>query len=225
MRCRPWISTRDGETIDSPSVRPVMNSVSHLGVPTMGTTDSAFYVTGGTLRADAPVTSNGMPSRVARQPASGGILLRADFPANGQIVVDGAHGPKAPGAGHSRGGLDLTSIGQKSDARAMVRRFADSLGSSNTPGERNRRFLVGPRNAGSLPAIHYRDSGDHLAEIAGGRTGRSSERGQDSHGCRGSSGARDFRGQVDVVRSLAFSTDEFFAAIRECHTRRPEDPV
>jgi len=28
---------------------------------------------------------------------------------------------------------------------------------------------------------------------------------------------------VDVVRSLPFSTDEFFAAIHECSNRRPED--
>jgi hypothetical protein len=33
-----------------------------------------------------------------------------------------------------------------------------------------------------------------------------------------------FIDEVDTVRSLPFSTDEFFAAIRECYNRRPEDP-
>jgi WD40 repeat protein len=33
-----------------------------------------------------------------------------------------------------------------------------------------------------------------------------------------------FVDEVDLVRSLPFSTDEFFAAIRECYTRRAQDP-
>ncbi len=33
-----------------------------------------------------------------------------------------------------------------------------------------------------------------------------------------------FVDEIDVVRSLGFSTDEFFAAIRECHNRRAADP-
>ena len=34
-----------------------------------------------------------------------------------------------------------------------------------------------------------------------------------------------FVDELDIVRSLPFSTDEFFAAIRECHQRRAQDPV
>jgi WD40 repeat protein len=33
-----------------------------------------------------------------------------------------------------------------------------------------------------------------------------------------------FIDEIDVVRSLPFSTDEFFAAIRECYNRRTDDP-
>src|SRR2546427_715469 len=33
-----------------------------------------------------------------------------------------------------------------------------------------------------------------------------------------------FLDEIDSVRSLPFSTDEFFAAIRECYNRRAEDP-
>src|SRR5438876_649963 len=33
-----------------------------------------------------------------------------------------------------------------------------------------------------------------------------------------------FLDEIDSVRSLPFSTDEFFAAIRECYNRRSEDP-
>jgi hypothetical protein len=33
-----------------------------------------------------------------------------------------------------------------------------------------------------------------------------------------------FVDEIDAVRSLPFSTDEFFAGIRECHNRRAEDP-
>lgn len=34
-----------------------------------------------------------------------------------------------------------------------------------------------------------------------------------------------FIDEIDTVRSLPFSTDEFFAAIRHCYTRRAEDPA
>jgi hypothetical protein len=34
-----------------------------------------------------------------------------------------------------------------------------------------------------------------------------------------------FLDEIDIVRSLPFSTDEFFAAIRECHNRRTADPA
>jgi WD40 repeat protein len=34
-----------------------------------------------------------------------------------------------------------------------------------------------------------------------------------------------FIDEIDAVRSLSFATDEFFAAIRECYTRRSEDPA
>src|SRR6476646_9337679 len=33
-----------------------------------------------------------------------------------------------------------------------------------------------------------------------------------------------FIDEIDAVRSLPFSTDEFFAAIRECYNRRTQDP-
>ncbi len=34
-----------------------------------------------------------------------------------------------------------------------------------------------------------------------------------------------FIDEIDVVRSLPFSTDEFFAGIRECFQRRTQNPV
>src|SRR5262249_2492069 len=34
-----------------------------------------------------------------------------------------------------------------------------------------------------------------------------------------------FLDEIDAVRSLPFSTDEFFAAIRECYNRRTRDPA
>ncbi|RYG87098.1 hypothetical protein EON77_02665, partial [bacterium] len=34
-----------------------------------------------------------------------------------------------------------------------------------------------------------------------------------------------FIDEIDTIRSLAFSTDEFFAGIRECYNRRVEDPA
>ncbi len=43
------------------------------------------------------------------------------------------------------------------------------------------------------------------------------------HGPRTTDKLVIFVDELDVVRSLSFSTDEFFAAIRECYTRRTED--
>lgn len=34
-----------------------------------------------------------------------------------------------------------------------------------------------------------------------------------------------FIDEIDIVRSLPFSTDEFFAAVRECYNRRAHDPI
>jgi len=34
-----------------------------------------------------------------------------------------------------------------------------------------------------------------------------------------------FIDEIEAVRRLSFSTDEFFAAIRECYNRRATDPV
>src|SRR5947199_10789135 len=34
-----------------------------------------------------------------------------------------------------------------------------------------------------------------------------------------------FIDEIDVVHSLPYSTDEFFAAIRECYNRRTQDPA
>jgi hypothetical protein len=34
-----------------------------------------------------------------------------------------------------------------------------------------------------------------------------------------------FIDEIDAVRSLPFTTDEFFAAIRECYNRRAQDPA
>src|SRR5713101_5428008 len=33
-----------------------------------------------------------------------------------------------------------------------------------------------------------------------------------------------FLDEIDAVRNLPFSTDEFFAGVRECYNRRSEDP-
>src|SRR5437879_13353897 len=42
---------------------------------------------------------------------------------------------------------------------------------------------------------------------------------------RGDSRIVIFIDEIDAVRSLSFSTDEFFAAIRECYNRRSQDPA
>src|SRR5437879_12690987 len=42
---------------------------------------------------------------------------------------------------------------------------------------------------------------------------------------RGDSRIVIFIDEIDAVRSLSFSTDEFFAAIRECYNRRAQDPA
>jgi len=34
-----------------------------------------------------------------------------------------------------------------------------------------------------------------------------------------------FLDEIEAIRSLRFSTDEFFAAIRECYNRRAQDPA
>lgn len=218
-------------------VRTVLDSA--MSVP-----ENTFYVIGGTLRADAP-------SYVERQADKDLLdgLLRGEFSyvltsrqlGKSSLMVRTAQ--KLREHGLTVLVLDLTAVGQNLQAeqwygglltrlasqldledelddfwwkheelgpcqrlftaiqKVVLTRLADS-GSQSFPASRQLSVVSSPLSVGNAT------DDEALAT---------------DHGPRATDRLVIFVDELDVVRSLPFSTDEFFAAIRECYTRRTED--
>ncbi|MBI4662871.1 MAG: AAA-like domain-containing protein [Verrucomicrobia bacterium] len=208
----------------------------------MNVLDSSFYVAGGTLRHDAP-------SYVERQADKDLLegLLRGEYcyvltsrqMGKSSLMVRTAQ--KLREEGFAVAVLDLTSVGQNLTPEQWYGGLLTRLGSQTRLEDELdgfwwkhealgpcQRFFTAIREV-VLPCMEER-----MKEKTGGKESES-ETEYRSAGVSGNlrftfHGSRSARlivfvDELDVVRSLPFSTDEFFAAIRECFTRRTEDPV
>ncbi|MBI4664597.1 MAG: AAA-like domain-containing protein [Verrucomicrobia bacterium] len=171
----------------------------------MSTSDTAFYVIGGTLRHDAP-------SYVERQADNDLLagLLNGEFCSvltsrqmgKSSLMVRTAS--KLRGQGAKVVVLDLTAIGQNLTPEqwydGLLVRLGRQLGLEDQVEEfwrtENRLSPV----QGFMTALH---------DVALAQSNESLVL---------------FVDEIDVVRSLPFATDEFFSAIRECYNRRVQDP-
>jgi hypothetical protein len=167
--------------------------------------ESTFYVTGGTLRPDAP----SYVERQADRELLGG-LLRGEFcyvltsrqMGKSSLMVRTARKLRQRGVHVVI--LDLTAIGQNLSPEQWYGGLADGIG----------------RQLGIEKELEaYWENHSRLAPV------------QRLFGAirevilvSGSQRLTIFVDELDVMRSLPFSTDEFFAAIRECYTRRGVDP-
>src|SRR3954469_25253595 len=172
----------------------------------MSTTQpSGFYVTGGTLRRDAP----SYVARRADEELYGGLeaarycyVLTSRQMGKSSLMVRTAARLRASGVAVAV--LDLTAIGQNLTPEQWYDGLLGLLGQHlDLEDELEDYWLEHDRLS---PLQRWMTA---LREVALVR-------------CPGR--VVIFVDEIDAVRSLPFSTDEFFAAIRERYNRRTEDP-
>ena len=170
----------------------------------MGISQTSFYVTGGTLRRNAP-------SYVSRR-ADAEIfeaLLRGEFcyvltsrqMGKSSLMVRTA--VRLREAGVAVAVLDLTAIGQNLSAEQWYDGLLGRIGQQLDMEDELEDFWLAHERLGPLQRWMLAVREVMLGNL-GGR-------------------AVIFIDEIDAVRSLPFSTDEFFAGIREFYNRRAED--
>jgi hypothetical protein len=172
--------------------------------PLAPTWDPHFYVTGGTLRIDAP-------SYVERQADLDliGHLRRGEYcyvltsrqMGKSSLMVRTAHRLRA--ADVRVAVLDLTAVGQNVTPEQWYDGLLVQVGRQLRLDDELEQFWLHHASLG--PCQRFFTALRELLVV------------QDSS-------LVVFVDEIDTVRSLPFSSDEFFAAIRECYSRRTEDP-
>ncbi len=183
-------------------------------------TDTGFFVTGGTLRHDA---SCYVERPADRQLMSGLLSGEFCYVLTSRQMGKSSLMVRTAGRLKNRGMdvvvLDLTAIGLNLSAEqwydGLVVRMANQLRLEDELEE----FWTGNTRLGPLQRMMAALQQVVLPKLAI-RTGHA-----EASSGSGSNGVRlvVFVDEIDTVRSLPFSTDEFFAAIRECYNRRAID--
>ena len=171
----------------------------------MSTPETSFYVTGGTLRHDAP----SYVERQADLDLSEGLLagefcyvLTPRQMGKSSLMVRTASKLREQGVNVIA--LDLTAIGQNLTAEQWYDGLVVRMGRQLRLDEELERFWREHERLGACQRWFMA-----IREVV----------------LRWRPGPLAiFVDEIDSVRSLPFSTDEFFAAMRECHNRRAEDP-
>ena len=171
----------------------------------MSSADTSFYVTGGTLRPDAP----SYVERQADKDLFEGLLngefcyvLTSRQMGKSSLMVRTAN--KLRAKGNHVIALDLTAIGQNLTLEQWYNGFLTSMGEQAGLEDELEQFWIANERLSPVQRWFTAIRKTVLAWRPGP--------------------AVIFLDEIDTVRSLPFSTDEFFAAIRECYNRRSEAP-
>ena len=170
----------------------------------MSTTQTNFYVTGGTLQRNAP----SYVKRQADDDLYAGLgagrfcyVLTSRQMGKSSLMVQTAARLRDEGVAVAV--LDLTSVGQNLTADQWYDGLLSSAGRQLKLEDELEDFWLDNERVGPLQRW-MRAIREVVLERTKGRI-------------------VIFVDEIDAVRSLPFSTDEFFAAIRECYNRRTED--
>ncbi len=171
-----------------------------------------FYVTGGTLRQDAACYVERQADKDLLQGLLEGefcYVLTSRQMGKSSLMV------RTAGKLREQGGrvavLDLTGIGQNLTAEQWYNGLLDRLGQQLDLEDELEAFWNAHGHLGPLHRLLKALREVILADKRADARNPSSK-------------LVIFVDEIDTVRSLPFSTDEFFAAIRECYNRRAQEP-
>jgi hypothetical protein len=171
----------------------------------MSTTTSDFYVIGGTLRRDAPSYVTRQADEDLYNGVSGGhfcYVLTSRQMGKSSLMVRTAVRLRTDGV--SVAVLDLTALGQNVNAEQWYQGLLELVGDQLNLEDELGNFWLANKQIGPL----QRWMRAIREVVLTNRAGR----------------LVIFVDEIDAVRSLPFSTDEFFAGIREFYNRRTVDP-
>ncbi len=175
----------------------------------MSDAPSPFYVTGGTLRPDAQSYVERQADRELHAALGRGefcYVLTSRQMGKSSLMVRTAQKLRAEGAAVAV--LDLTAIGQNLSPEqwygGLLRRLGRQLDPEGDLEDALDDFWQDQERLGPLQRWMAALEQVVLSRFAGPVV--------------------LFLDEIDAVRSLPFSTDEFFAGIRECYNRRTADP-
>jgi WD40 repeat protein len=172
----------------------------------MASTDNRFYVTGGTLAQDAPSYVERQADRDLFEALTRGdfcYVLTSRQMGKSSLMVRTAARLRDEGVAVAR--LDLQAIGQNLSPEEWYDGLLDRLGRQLKLEAELEAFWQAQSRLGPLQRWMTALREVVLAHLPGRLV--------------------IFVDEIDVVRGLPFSADEFFAGIRECYNRRTEDPA
>src|SRR5438093_9562828 len=170
----------------------------------MSSSLNSFYVIGGTLRLDAPSYVERQADRDLFEGLLHGELcyvLTSRQMGKSSLMVRTANKLRSQ-ASHVIA-IDLSGIGQNLTPEQWYNGLLTSMGDQLGLEDELERFWIANQRLGPVQRWFMAIRKVVLAQ----RSGK----------------VVIFIDEIDSVRSLPFSTDEFFAAIRECYNRRSED--